>query len=125
MDSTGFLPPEEFIPWLILGRGRMHFDDKELDNAMTMFDILSEEYPESDSAPQALYFTGVCKYKLNDEAAPLKQAYELIRTRYLQHMVQKGPSLQAAVAVLKRIPGGGGGHRTFHGMKTTGNEPWQ
>lgn len=82
MGSTGFLPPEEFIPWILLGRGRMHFDRNELDNAVTMFDSLSRDYRESDSAPEALFFNGVSKYKLNDEAGFLKEIYEQLRTRY-------------------------------------------
>jgi hypothetical protein len=31
--STGFLPSEEFIPWIILGRGKMHFNHNEFKEA--------------------------------------------------------------------------------------------
>ena len=80
--STGFLPPEEFIPWVILSIGRMHFDRNEHVNSIAMFDVLSTKYPESDAASEGLFFSAVTKYKLSGKADSLKEAYEHLRASY-------------------------------------------
>lgn len=80
--SVGFLPPEEFIPWVTLGRGRMHFNHDELDHAVTMFKSVLDDYPESDLAPEALFFNAVSGYKLTHEATSLKEGHDQLRTCY-------------------------------------------
>src|SRR5512136_2669929 len=70
--TVGFLPPEEFIPSLMLGIAKSHFDQEKYEEALSMLDKLLKEYPRSDSAPEAAYFQGVGKYKSTDDAKFLK-----------------------------------------------------
>jgi|WetSurMetagenome_2_1015567.scaffolds.fasta_scaffold880138_2 thioredoxin-related protein len=50
---VGFLPPEEFIPPLILGVGKAWFGNERVSKAILMLDILLLEYPRSKSAAEA------------------------------------------------------------------------
>lgn len=82
LESTGFLPPAEFIPWIILGRAMMHFDRDELKNAGILFDSIKEGCPENESSPQAVFFDAVCEFKKNHKGTSLKTAYEKLKERY-------------------------------------------
>jgi len=82
MNSIGFLPPEELIPWIILGGGMMHFGRDEMEDALRLFDLLVKNHPKGDKAAQAVYFSGVIKYKRYDQPEHLKKAYETLKTDY-------------------------------------------
>lgn len=82
MGCTGFLPAEEFIPWLIMGHGMVHFDHNELEKAAGIFESIQNDHADSDSAPQALFFNAVCKYKINHAAEPLKEVYGKLQNQY-------------------------------------------
>ncbi|MFZ5905848.1 MAG: tetratricopeptide repeat protein [Nitrospirota bacterium] len=79
--TVGFLAPEEFIPSLLLGMAKVHFDGDQFENALETLNNLLTEYPESDSAPEAIYLRGVCLYKSTHDAKPLKEAYETLNAR--------------------------------------------
>ncbi|MEN6466775.1 MAG: hypothetical protein ABFD62_16485 [Syntrophaceae bacterium] len=49
--TVGFLPPDKFIPSLILGIGKMHFDRDRFEEAIGQFENILEKYPASDAAP--------------------------------------------------------------------------
>jgi len=80
--TVGFLPPEEFIPSLMLGIAKCHFDRDQFIEAMNMFDKLLKDYPKSDAAPEAVYVRGVAGYKSTHSAKPLKEAYEKLQAAY-------------------------------------------
>ncbi len=80
--TVGFFPPEEFIPSLLLGMGKIDFDTDQFDAAIIHFDTLLAEYPKSSSAPEAIYLRGVSRYKASHDAAPLKEAYEKLKAEY-------------------------------------------
>jgi len=80
--TTGFLPPEEFIPMVLVGIGKIQFDDGEFSKAISRMNKVLAEYPESDSAPEAVYYRGVSRYKDTEKPDPLKEAYEILRTQY-------------------------------------------
>jgi len=80
--TVGFLSPEEFIPSLMLGIGKAHFDREKFEPAMALFDGLLKDYPQSDAAPEAVYLRGVSQYKSTHSAKPLKEAYERLHTEY-------------------------------------------
>jgi tetratricopeptide (TPR) repeat protein len=78
----GFLPSEEFIPALLLGIGKSRFDLDRLDEALNNFKEVLTKFADSDFAPEALYYRGVCLYKLAHDARPLKEAYEELEHDY-------------------------------------------
>jgi hypothetical protein len=80
--TVGFFPPEEFIPNLLLGMGKVDFDTDQFNDAILHFDQLLAKYPKSDAAPEAIYLRGVARYKSSHNAAPLKEAYEKLKTEY-------------------------------------------
>jgi hypothetical protein len=82
--TVGFFPPEEFIPNLLLGMGKLDFDTDRFGDAIQHFDKLLAEYPKSGAAPEAIYLRGVSGYKSTHDAKPLKEAYEKLKTDYPQ-----------------------------------------
>lgn len=80
--TVGFFPPEEFIPSLLLGMGKVDFDTDQFNAAIIHFDTLLAEFPESDAAPEAIYLRGVSRFKASHDPKPLKEAYEKLKTRY-------------------------------------------
>jgi tetratricopeptide (TPR) repeat protein len=80
--TVGFFPPEELIPSLLLGIAKSHFDLERFSEALSTLDKIIAEYPKSDSAPEAVYLRGVCKYKNTHKPQPLKEAYEQLQANY-------------------------------------------
>ncbi|MBN1105826.1 MAG: tetratricopeptide repeat protein [Deltaproteobacteria bacterium] len=80
--TVGFLPPEELVPSLLLGRGKIHFDHEEFEEALRSLDAILKEYPKSDAAPEAIFLRGVSLYKSTQDPKPLKQAYEKLQAEY-------------------------------------------
>ena len=80
--TVGFFPPEEFIPSLILGMGKIDFDTDQFNDAIIHFDRLLADYPKSGAAPEAIYLRGVSRYKSSHNPAPLKEAYEKLKAEY-------------------------------------------
>jgi len=80
--TVGFLPPEELIPSILLGVAKAHFDAERIDKALQFFDQIVEKYPRSDSTAEAIYLSGVCRYKSTHNAKPLKMAYERLQADY-------------------------------------------
>ncbi len=80
--TVGYFPPEEFVPNLILGMGKVDFDTDQFNDAILHFDQLLAKYPKSDAAPEAIYLRGVARYKSSHNAAPLKEAYEKLKADY-------------------------------------------
>jgi tetratricopeptide (TPR) repeat protein len=80
----GFLPSEEFMPALLLGIGKTRFDQDRIEEALNSFKELLARFGESDFAPEALYYRGVCLYKLAHDARPLKETYEELEHEYPQ-----------------------------------------
>lgn len=80
--AVGFLGPDQFIPFLILGMARLYFDHGQFAQALTKLEKLLADYPESDSAPEAIYLQGICHYKSSHDAKPLKEAYERLAVQY-------------------------------------------
>lgn len=81
----GVSPPEEFISWLLLGIAKAHFDREALEPALELLDGLLSEYPESDSAPEAIYLREVSRYQLDGDHSDLsamREAYEQLNEKY-------------------------------------------
>lgn len=80
--TVGFLAPEEFIPSLLLGIGKVYFDTDRFDAALANLEKLLSGYPKSHSAHEAIYLRGVSLYKKTDDPKPLKRAYEKLQENY-------------------------------------------
>jgi hypothetical protein len=80
--TVGFLPPEEIIPSLLLGKAKVHFDHEEFQVALKNLEALLKDYPRSGAAPEAIFLRGVCGYKSTHDPKPLKEAYERLQKEY-------------------------------------------
>jgi len=79
---VGFLPPDEFIPGLLLGIAKVNFDRDELDEAIADLEKIVNNYPKSAATPEAIYLRGVTQYKNTHSPEPLKEAFEQLRREY-------------------------------------------
>jgi len=78
----GFLPNEDFLSQLMLGRAQIAFAEQKWDDAERRFEEVVNSFPTSDAAPEALYWAGVSRYKATGDARFLKETAEAFKTRY-------------------------------------------
>lgn len=79
---VGFLPPEEFIPNLLLGTAKVGFDRDELEQADADLEKVIHSYPQSAAAPEAIYLHGVIRFKETHKPEPLKEAFEKLKREH-------------------------------------------
>jgi hypothetical protein len=78
----GFLPADDLLAQLMLGRARMAFQEKQWAEAERRFREIVEQLPKSDAAPEALYWAGVTRYKATGDGAPLKETARAFAQQY-------------------------------------------
>lgn len=81
-QTLGFFPPEEFIPSVMLGISKVHFDHDRFDNTLSTLHKLQADYPKSAAIPEAIYLEGVTRYKDSHEPKTLKDAYEQLQADF-------------------------------------------
>lgn len=80
--TVGFLSPEEFIPSLLLGIGKIYFNADKFDEAISRLENILTDYPKSAASPEAIYIRGVCFHKKNHDPKALKAAYEKLQAEF-------------------------------------------
>jgi len=65
----GFLPANDFLAQLALGLAHTAFAHEQWREAEGRFRSIVQDFPETDAAPEALYWAGVSRYKGGDPAA--------------------------------------------------------
>lgn len=78
----GFLPADEFLGQLMLGRAQIAFAQQNWDEAERRFREIVEKLPDTDAAPEALYWSGATSYKGSHNAGALKQTADAFKDRY-------------------------------------------
>ncbi len=78
----GYLPKDEFRAWLELGLARVAFMSKNFAEAERRYAEVLEKYPESQSAPEALYWKGVSHYKATNDHTILGELPGLFQEKY-------------------------------------------
>jgi TolA-binding protein len=78
----GFLPKDDFVGQLALGRAKAAFDAKEYRTAESLVREVMTAHPNSDAAPEAQYWTGVSKYRATNDPAALKETGQAFKERY-------------------------------------------
>ena len=91
----GFLPLDDFLGQLMLGRGHMDFKQGEWAAAEKRFRDIVEKLPKSDAAPEALYWAGVSRYKGSHDPGALKETAKAFATRYKDSSWAKKASIWA------------------------------
>jgi hypothetical protein len=78
----GFLPADDFLAQLSLGLAHSAFARGSFKEAEPLFRDVVEKYPNTESAPEALYWAGVSRYKGSGDAAALGETAQAFLTRY-------------------------------------------
>jgi TolA-binding protein len=79
---VGFLPADELLGQLMLGRAHMAFQEQWRAEAERGFREILEQFPKTDAAPEALYWAGAASYKATGNAASLKETAHAFGQRY-------------------------------------------
>lgn len=90
IDSTGeerhriegFLPAEDFLAQLELGLARSAFARSRFAEAERRYRDVISHFPQSEAAPEALYWAGVARYKATGDAAALGETARQFQERY-------------------------------------------
>ncbi|MBI6546813.1 MAG: tetratricopeptide repeat protein [Cyanobacteria bacterium NC_groundwater_1444_Ag_S-0.65um_54_12] len=81
--TYGYLPPEEFIPFLWLTEGRYRLGGKQYAEATKIFEDLVLQWSKSHAAAEALYWEGVAYYRLG-RTGSLMQSWQRLKEEYPQ-----------------------------------------
>ena len=92
----GFLPVDDFLAQLKLGLARIAFQRGAFDEAERRFRQVVDEHPQSDPAPEALYWIGVSRYKGQGDASALAETARAFSTRYTDSAWAKKASVWRA-----------------------------
>jgi hypothetical protein len=91
----GFLPAEDFLAQLTLGAGHAAFARGDFAEAEKPFRKVLDQFPQSEMAPEALYWAGVARYKATGDAAALKETARAFGNRYTDTTWAKKASVWA------------------------------
>jgi TolA-binding protein len=91
----GFLPNDDFLAQLMLGRAQMSFAAGEWDDAERRFREIVDKLPDTDAAPEALYWAGVAPYKKTHDPSSLKKTATAFKDRYKESSWAKKASIWA------------------------------
>jgi hypothetical protein len=91
----GFLPGDDFLAQLMLGRAKIAFAQENWDDGEKRFREIVDKLPNTDAAPEALYWAGVARYKGTHNAAPLKETAMAFTQRYQESSWAKKSSVWA------------------------------
>jgi hypothetical protein len=91
----GFLPLEDFLAQLMLGRAHMDFKHGKWAEAEKRFREIVEKLPKSEGAAEAQYWAGVSRYKATNDASALKQTANAFTQHYQDSSWAKKASVWA------------------------------
>ena len=92
----GFLPADDFLSQLRLGLARAAFDRGEFATAERGYEEVVQKHPNTESAAEAQYWTGVSRYKATGDASALTDTARRFKERYSDSPWAKKASVWAA-----------------------------
>ena len=78
----GYLTKDEFRAWLETGLARVDFTNKHWSDAERRYTQVAEKYPDSEFAPEALYWQAVSHYKATNDHTVLGAVAETFKHKY-------------------------------------------
>jgi TolA-binding protein len=78
----GFLPADDFMAQLALGRAKAAFASGDHGPAEHLFEQVVIDHPQTDAAPEAQYWAGVSRYKATGDPSALAATHLRFRERY-------------------------------------------
>jgi hypothetical protein len=91
----GFLPLEDFLAQLMLGRAHMDFKQGKWAEAEKRFSEIADKLPSSEGAAEAQYWAGVSRYKATSDPNALKETAKAFTQRYKDSTWAKKASIWA------------------------------
>ena len=82
MRIEGYLPKDEFRAQLELGLARVAFMKKDWADAEQRYAQILDRYPQSQAAPEALYWKGVSRYKATNDHTVLGELPQQFKEKY-------------------------------------------
>ncbi|GLI39959.1 hypothetical protein KI811_01835 [Geobacter hydrogenophilus] len=80
--TLGFYPPADLIPSLLLGMGKVRFNQPDRQAACDCFRRIFSDYPKNSLAPEAIYLNGVARYIETHDVANLIGIYDRLAAEY-------------------------------------------
>ena len=80
--TVGFLEPDAFIANSLLGIGKYHFDNDRYPEALTFFEKIISDQPQSGGVAEAIFLRGVSRYKNSGNVEPLKEVFETLSNQF-------------------------------------------
>jgi len=80
--TVGYYPPEQFLPELLLGLGMVKMQKKDYAGAHELVQQATREYPNSNDAPEAIYWSGVTAYKRDNNADSLMKFWKELKEKF-------------------------------------------
>jgi hypothetical protein len=78
----GFLPVNDFLSQLMVGTARAAFDQNDYTAAADRYRRVVEQFPQTEAAPEALYWAGVSNYRATNDPGALKATAAAFSDRY-------------------------------------------
>jgi len=78
----GFLPADDFLSQLALGRAKAAFARQDYAEAERLYRDVLKGFRSTDAAPEAQYWAGVSRYRETNDAAVLKATGQAFLERY-------------------------------------------
>ena len=80
---TGWLPPEEFLPELMLPVAMNHLHIRRIDEGAALLAKVVEESPKAPAAAEALHFLGIFEFLAGKrDMAKLRERWNAVREQY-------------------------------------------
>ena len=78
----GFLPVDDFLAQLMLGLAHSAFKSGDYKGAESHFRRVVKDLPDTEAAPEALYWAGAAGYKASGDPKSLGETASAFKTRY-------------------------------------------
>jgi hypothetical protein len=78
----GFVPTDDFLARLGLGKGKVFFNGDHFAPAIEQFQSVVERHPAAGAAPEAVYLLGVAQYWKTHDVKSLRRIYDTLTAKY-------------------------------------------
>jgi hypothetical protein len=78
----GFLPADQFMGQLALGTAHTAFNRKDYVSAERLFKAVTNRFPETDAAAEAMYWAGVSTFEGTKDPSALRSTAAALSERY-------------------------------------------
>jgi thioredoxin-related protein len=80
----GWLPPSEYSAMLMVAHGQYFLQNNKFQDASNLFQTVWDKYPQSDFAPEALYYLGVSEFMESHQEEDLMKGWKLLQRYHPQ-----------------------------------------